>query len=158
MSIHYTLESALSLSALPRSNLWLVVPPTPTINPEVWTLVCLAAISAMDYGRARLWSAPSDFSSSNCIAHFWHTLQSFASSSQHFHWTLPATHPFLCTIDGILQVNAPLPPPDLGFLECSSWGLPCWTLSYSSSSSSLQKPDPLLSSTRLFTPLLIPYV
>ena len=110
MSIRSTLESALSLSALPRFNLWLIVPPTPTIDSEVWTLVCLAAISAMDYGRARLWSAASDFSSSNCIAHFWHTLQSFASSSQHLHWTLPATHPFLCTIDGILQVNAPLPP------------------------------------------------
>ena len=110
MSIRSTLEFALSLSALPRFNLWLIVPPTPTIDSEVWTLVCLAAISAMDYGRARLWSAASDFSSSNCIAHFWHTLQSFASSSQHLHWTLPATHPFLCTIDGILQVNAPLPP------------------------------------------------
>jgi hypothetical protein len=112
-SIRSTLESVLSLSALPRSNLWLIVPPTPTISPEVWTLVCLAAISAMDYGRARLWSAPSDTSSSHCIAHFWHALQSFASSSQHLHWALPTIHPFLCTVDGILQVSAPLPPPTI---------------------------------------------
>jgi hypothetical protein len=109
----YPLHPALSLSALPRFNLWLIVPPTPTIDPEVWTSVCLADISAMDYGRARLWSAPSNISSSHCTAHFWYALQSFASSSQHLHWTLPATHPFLCTVDGIIQVNAPLPPPTI---------------------------------------------
>ena len=42
-------------------------------------------------------------------------LQSFASESQHLHWPLPATHPFLCTLDGILQVNAPLPPQNSPF-------------------------------------------
>jgi hypothetical protein len=80
-SICPTLESALSLPALPHSNLWLMIPPTASINPEVWTLVCLAAISAMDYGHASFWSTPRDTSTSPVVAHFWHTLQSYAPDS-----------------------------------------------------------------------------
>ncbi len=71
----------------------------------------------MDYGRAHLWYATSDVSISNCIAHFWHALQSFTSSSQHLSWTLPATHPFLCTVDGILTKPVFRAPYKLSHLE-----------------------------------------
>ena len=45
---------------LTRANLWLCVPPltsapSSSIHPEVWMVVCLAALSAMDHGRRQLW-------------------------------------------------------------------------------------------------------
>jgi hypothetical protein len=41
---------------LHRSSLWLLTPSHPSVNEDFWTLVCLAAFSAMDFGRSFLWS------------------------------------------------------------------------------------------------------
>ena len=41
---------------LQRASLWLCYPrPSSTINLEVWGVVCLAALSAMDHGRLQAW-------------------------------------------------------------------------------------------------------
>lgn len=38
------------------AHLWLCVPPAPALDPTVWRLVCMAALSAMDYGRRFMWA------------------------------------------------------------------------------------------------------
>ena len=49
-------------SALPAgvrlmaAHLWLCEPPCPAVNPHVWRVVCLAALSAMAHGRRVLWA------------------------------------------------------------------------------------------------------
>ncbi len=51
---------ALPLAVRPRllcTHIWLCVPPDPAvINEHVWRVVCLAALSAMEYGRRVLWA------------------------------------------------------------------------------------------------------
>lgn len=40
---------------LQRCHLWLLQPPSPALVPQVWTLVCLTAVAAMEWGRRFLW-------------------------------------------------------------------------------------------------------
>ena len=42
--------------ALHVAHLWLCLPPLPVLNATVWRLACLAAVSAMDYGRRVMWA------------------------------------------------------------------------------------------------------
>jgi hypothetical protein len=38
-----------------RHNLWLLRSPLPSINEDVWRVVCVAALNAMDAGRRCMW-------------------------------------------------------------------------------------------------------
>lgn len=40
---------------LDRSSLWLLQPPRPEIDSDLWALVCLSALHAMELGRRELW-------------------------------------------------------------------------------------------------------
>jgi len=74
--------------SLHRSSLWLLTPPHPSVNEHFWTLVCLAALSAMDYGRSFLWcnsdSSPNIVLTAfrHAVAHFWSCLHSEMPSLQ----------------------------------------------------------------------------
>ncbi len=54
------LAEALPPAVRPRllcTHIWLCVPPDPAVvNEHVWRVVCLAALSAMEYGRRMLWA------------------------------------------------------------------------------------------------------
>jgi hypothetical protein len=111
-----------------RANVWLLgPPPLPHITPGVWTLVCLCALAAMEYGRTLLWAQhhhlpaapapqwanPLRAVSNAAVARFWHLLQDFARANPR-HWTLPHSHPFLHTITtadprGRLDIHLPSP-------------------------------------------------
>ena len=51
------LQSQLHIHHLSRAALWLLQTPAEHINTGVWQVVCNAAVTAMDYGRRRMWSA-----------------------------------------------------------------------------------------------------
>ena len=55
VAVRSQLEASLAPAPLSRSALWLLRPPSPAVNPQVWPVVCAAALEAMDYGRRRLW-------------------------------------------------------------------------------------------------------
>lgn len=39
---------------LQRKHIWLAEPPTSEVHPDMWLVVCMAALTAMDYGRKRM--------------------------------------------------------------------------------------------------------
>jgi hypothetical protein len=41
---------------VPQHSLWLLQPPSPLIDTSVWMVVCMAALTSMEYGRARMWA------------------------------------------------------------------------------------------------------
>ena len=43
-------------SALTCRHLWLLEPPAETIHPCAWSVVAVAAVCAMEYGRRRMWA------------------------------------------------------------------------------------------------------
>jgi hypothetical protein len=48
--------ATLTTQPIHRASLWLCAPrPSPTLDAEVWRVVCLAALSAMDHGRRQGW-------------------------------------------------------------------------------------------------------
>jgi hypothetical protein len=110
-----------------RSSLWLLgPPPLPDLHLGVWRLACLAAIGAMEHGRALLWARfhspawPADADAAACsrvvtgvgnaaAARFWHHLQDFT----HVHpqglpgWDLPPSHRLLTLRGGRLSLECP---------------------------------------------------
>lgn len=44
------------VGGLERHHLWLLATPSPACCSSVWQIVCLAAVSAMEFGRKRLWA------------------------------------------------------------------------------------------------------
>jgi hypothetical protein len=80
----------------------------PTLNPQVWDLVCLAAHTAMDSGRRRMVQIHLSRSahsrrasylvsrgSATAIASFWKTLARYAGGRHSLSTDLPQDHPFL---------------------------------------------------------------
>jgi hypothetical protein len=109
-------QLALALHEAPsQPHVWLLQPPRASLRPGVWTLVCLAALSAMEYGRRRLWAdreSSLDVVGRAAVLRFWCDLQAFVSScpSPPSAWgPLGADHPFLCERDGALFVSVPSP-------------------------------------------------
>jgi hypothetical protein len=45
-----------SYPAVARHHLWLLRPPSPAAPLAVWATVALAALAAMEYGRAYMWA------------------------------------------------------------------------------------------------------
>ena len=115
-----------------RAAVWLLSPPAGSdVHEGVWVLVCLAAVAAMEHGRARLWALrtaarragggglgpaggplpPAVVSGvgRSAAAHFWHTLHDFvmAGPSVLPHWELPQGHPFVAPAGGGLRVALP---------------------------------------------------
>ena len=71
---------------LHRMHVWLCIPPCPAVHVAVWRVVCLAAVAAMNVGRAAMWSehfARSGIQSSDGMRQL--TLQEA--------WDLPAAEP-----------------------------------------------------------------
>ena len=114
-----------------RASVWLLSPPLGGgVHEEAWVFVCLAAVAAMEYGRARLWALRSAAGRAGgggtggaggvplppavvsgggraAAAHFWHTLHDFvmADPSVLPRWELPQHHPFVAPgLDGRLRV------------------------------------------------------
>lgn len=98
--------------APPQSQavLWLALPPA-TCHPEVWDVVCLAAVAALDSARRRMvlqlhngfsipgapeWTEPL---STHAIAHFWRLLADFCGAEAAppaWREHLSGSHPFIC--------------------------------------------------------------
>jgi hypothetical protein len=55
-AVRSQLEQSLPPGSLQCYHLWLLQPPSPALLPPVWTLVCLAAVAAMEWGRRFLWA------------------------------------------------------------------------------------------------------
>ena len=103
-----------------RHNLWLAIPPTPVppavhVGDEVWDVVCLAFVSALQEGWVLLATSgdtrppcPVNIALAAVTASFWAYLSSFASLGPAIlaNWAhLPPTHPFLGWRDGHLVMN-----------------------------------------------------
>jgi hypothetical protein len=106
------------------ADVWLVRAP-PGVLPVVWCVVALAALSAMEHGRACLWSrcASVRLPPGPCVertdlvrrvcdlaaARFWFLLSDFAQDcAREGGWLhVPADHPFLCVRDGVVCVARP---------------------------------------------------
>jgi hypothetical protein len=105
---------------LTRAALWLHKPPMPSIHPAAWSLICVAAIHAMDSGRRALWvhrlgaawnpATPHLAVSSATVAAtttFWAVLQDAIATIPGGLWVLPPRHPCLSVVDGQLVLNIP---------------------------------------------------
>jgi hypothetical protein len=110
-----------------RADLWLLHPPSDKIEAPVWQVVCLAAISACEFGRATLYrqlaghpTGPSalratvvDSVSALAGHRFWFLISDFAQDRSDISklpkaWShVGPDHPFLAVVDGAL--NAVLP-------------------------------------------------
>ena len=113
--------------AVTRASLWLLGPAPAAVHPAVWRVVCLAALSSMEYGRARLWAVRHDVSRAGgaavgslpadvvrSVAHaaaarFWHVLQDFVLSVPvpRRSWTVSDDHPFVCVVSGLFRIRLP---------------------------------------------------
>ena len=116
LAVRSQIAPALSPSPLTRASLWLLLPPSPTLSPPVWSLVCLSALDAMEYGRRRLWAhctcsslpAPDVPAIANAAAaRFWHNLHDVVLALPVSPWLLGPNHPFLAARGGSLLVQAP---------------------------------------------------
>ncbi len=101
------------LPAVPQTAVWLLDPP-PGMHKQVWQLVCLAALSAMAWGRGAVWGRrggqpllPGDLEgvTVEVVDLFWAVLDEFARGLPAIpdSWLpVPADHPFLAVQDGRL--------------------------------------------------------
>jgi hypothetical protein len=116
-------------TAVGRASLWLLIPPTDapaSVPPAVWRLVCLAALDAMELGRASLWSAHMEAgrpavpgpawaatvqaAGNRAAARLWATLEDFARDHAREvpeSWGVTATSPFLRLLGGELVAAIP---------------------------------------------------
>jgi hypothetical protein len=116
-----------------RHHLWLMQPPPGVTHPGIWQVTCLAALSAMEHGRKRLWlhhlnppdpdpaqpDAPplpaTTTAATAATMYFWDSLADFcttpaAATATVPAWTpVPPGHPFiqLDTDTSSLQLTAP---------------------------------------------------
>lgn len=100
------LSSSLHGIFVSRDSVWLCLPPA-GVHAEVWELVCLCALCAMDRGRRAAWQrmqhglqpGPALISalSRHVIARFWELLSDFcAVNAAPASWErLPPSHPFI---------------------------------------------------------------
>ena len=99
-----------------REHVWLLRPPHRDIALCVWDVACLAALSAMDFGRRFLWACRQDpgalrMASLHAAAKFWFALQDFSDAPMTDAWLqMPAPQPFFRVVAGRRVVLAP---PDL---------------------------------------------
>ena len=122
------------LGAVSPASVWLVETPKaigrfPEVMSGVWQVVCLAALSAMEFGRKSLWAkhltqvmhpgpSPERLDMTVRVAalardKFWFLLSDFCQD----HPTPPSgtgwlgvgpDHPFLCVVEGSLSVSGPV--------------------------------------------------
>ena len=113
-----------------RADLWLLHPPSDRIETPVWQVVCLAAISACEFGRAALYrqlaghplgpsalrTAVVDSVSALASNRFWFLLSDFAQDRSDISklpkaWShVGPDHPFLAVVDGVLRAVLPVEP------------------------------------------------
>lgn len=100
-------------SGLARHHVWLVQPPAQaSLSADVWVVVCLAALSAMEAGRVALWTdgngTPRSVANVRALAvqvdlNFWSTLSDYAAwAPPAAHADVPSDHPFLRRVAGRL--------------------------------------------------------
>lgn len=134
-AVREQMQSELHTQHLSRAALWLLQPPAHHINTGVWQVVCNAAVTAMDYGRRRMWSAyiadgrPSPHprlpavlqAATAAVQRFWQILLQFADRQAippGPAWLgLDTAHPFLASrqpdadqADDFCPLFVPLPP------------------------------------------------
>jgi hypothetical protein len=112
-----------------RASLWLLRPTPAGLCPGSWTLVCLAALDAMDFGRRYLWAGHRSHRTdavpqpaavvavgNAAAARFWHNLQDFtaAHAAPPPSWPVSPGHPFLYLRDGRLALRLPAHAPAAG--------------------------------------------
>lgn len=108
-----TLQAA--LPAVQRHHVWLLrLPQGAPMHADVWLVVSLAALAAMETGRAALWAEgqgqPLAYAAIAELAHrvnlqFWSSLSDYAAwAPSDAHHRLPADHPFLRVTAGRLHV------------------------------------------------------
>ena len=103
--VRYYLTAGVEVS---RAQLWLVQAPE-RLDAAVWDVVCLAALSAMEFGRRRLavgrglvGAVPVAVAAAGAVADFWGRLSGFvALRVVPRGWgSVPADHPFLGRVSG----------------------------------------------------------
>jgi len=71
------------------ASLWLAVKPAANVHTLVWDLVCLAAVHAMEHGRAAAWAVSRDLTAMDLVRQvaarsavgaFWSALTDFAAT------------------------------------------------------------------------------
>ena len=104
-----------ALPGLQRRHVWLVEqPPGASLHTAIWDVVCMAALAAMEMGRAALWAdangqllPPAAVSelAQRVNLEFWSSLSDYAAwAPPDAHAALPATHPVLRVVAGRLLV------------------------------------------------------
>ena len=96
-----------------RPEVWLLQPPAARVRPEIWDLVCLAALGAMEHGRRLGWARHAEQQQGQpvaleAVARFWQLLDSCISPSlarDLESQPLSSTHPFLCLSEGQLVLK-----------------------------------------------------
>ena len=120
VAVRNQLTHALGGAAVSQASVWLLTAPRQDIADPVWTLVCLAALRAMDWGRRKLWAQYQPLPAvvaNETAAEFWQLLQEFVVTYPRPLRTwpvLPPDHPFICMRMGrlvLLNTPPPAPPP-----------------------------------------------
>ena len=105
-----------------REMLWLLRPPSPAMRPEVWDLVCLSALGAMEHGRTLGWALQAEAQQQQqpqpqqqqqrvaaaAVARFWQLLDTCISPNMERAFQLlplGPQHPFLCQVEGRLVLS-----------------------------------------------------
>jgi hypothetical protein len=113
VAVRAELERVLQQPVL-RPDVWLLQPPAAGVRPEVWDLVCLAALGAMEHGRKLGWALQAEHQQPlqqpaiAAVVRFWEILDSCISPSLARDLEsapLGPVHPFLCLSEGRLAVR-----------------------------------------------------
>jgi len=115
VAVRGQLESGLGGLTVQRSAVWLLDPPSPSVDARAWPLVAMAAVAAMDYGRRMLWArrredpAPLLAVAHLSVARFWRVIAEFAAVTRAppRGWAVGPQHPFLRLVADCLEVSLP---------------------------------------------------
>ena len=94
---------------LSQVHVWCLISPSPLVMTDVWIVVCLAALHAMEQGRRCLWRCSADGlgdsmteAKTTAVTHFWAVLHDFCQHAHIASWQgrrfLSFNHPFLALV------------------------------------------------------------
>ena len=133
LAVRHQITSCLSMpNLLQQKHVWLLQA-LPGVDCTVWTVVCLAAVDAMEYGRKFLWAqhlhpphqvthiAAQPYAlvhdgmlplvqqiANSAAARFWHNIQDYVHTCPPGPLlTLRTDHPFICIRNGQVTINFP---------------------------------------------------
>jgi hypothetical protein len=90
-------SGCLPAHGLQAAHVWLCSIPHPSLSASVWKVVCLAALSAVDYGRRRMWALHL------AASHNPHTHPGLRQLTMFEAWDIPEPHPHLTPVQRASQ-------------------------------------------------------